>query len=1675
MPQHFTMAGRDQQSGPSGGTGFLFGNIDKKGRLDEEYLSDDAKDTIDNVGAKVVNENDRQLREIEALPLKSSAPAEEDYDASDGVDYFDEDEELDEETRTDMAEVALRKAAEEDDEDENYDDDDDEGDDKAKKKSDEPPENSALAEQLRLMAAAREAKSMPEPPPPPRDPDVEIEDDPLPFSRFFTRPAPPLQFKPRPRTYGFMPSSQPVHDVRSDDADLLERRPTVSAVDPAEVVVALDAKNAAMRRPTTRKRREPVEITDREEYLAAAQPLETGFIEKEVNEKGHALVQQVEWEDDIVWGDDGDDEEQWWNEEMEGKGKDGEAKAIDAGNEDDDDDDDEFEDAFVMNVDHPEENVGSVSEQKPSDGNDDVDDDMGWEDVDINGGEKAADARKDPKVENTDPELDDDDDAMDWEDAEPNGTKAGEAPRESAAGVKQESNLKSSKSTGSAEGGEKEEKDANASEKEEKKDDEPPKKLVPTSDIGKSVIAVNRDLAEGTWVHGIAWDSHSESETDERLQKTEAYGMKDLRERFTRLILDMNDPNMVLEHLSDDSKDNNTENSVGHAEEPGRSKLKLSDLIFATGTQVQQLLQADRFNISNDLYYARGASHHLKVDRRDVLRGLQVAPPLSKCQTTKTCIPESELLSFRRPKLVKSKVPDPMVVQPLRRKRPKGGHAQIAGQIPKRKTELNCSEKDAYRVSLYEYPLERQPPIMLVPGMSSRIVTYQRKKSAAEAQKASKDAAGTAEADTIFMAPDEVPPVAAGDIQADEKPLSVLESHILTAPCAKSAPQTTDFLLTTNGKDMYVREIDSIIGVGMTEPKVEVMAPNTERYKRYAKERAHLWIVREFSRQQREIVKAHKKKRENEVVLRNPPYITKEEIWREFFRRRTYPQGSLTKMLKDMANYQNGKYAMPPEPKPGTPREAELLRTLNPVETAAFEAMDAGWEQILNRGIRTYTHPSSQGNILSAADPGKTGLEFGTAVATYFKCHLLKTPWYVTANKIAIQSAQMKELLQVLSLARIVNDLREGGNVMESRLMSLSPAEMNNVLSNHFKLNAKKIPEGIDERRELLRELSQKKSKSTVNDVSNYSHVIANVFKKHRDAGLGKGAAIAAQGTSMIGGTHLGLPLDVQRRALEDGEVEELPIEEEDFYPEKDGETVYAIAKRQLSKRKETRPDNDKGTHKSPVSAQKNSLTDAPRGAVSSSKPPLPHSRVPQQKVVSPSQKSSQPSGDDGKKKKKVTRLKVTKKVLAEDGSSKNVVSYITDPKEIARILEKRNKAKQKKETSDRGPNTSGVKIAIDLKRLTQASKAGSKGKGGAGDKKKAKKGGKKAGEASTPTVRKIAGENGQIGKIKISTKQLHKDREQAALKRKRSQYGDDIDYRAKKTAKTSRRKRNGKVQLNGILERIEKTIRETEGYIVPGSFPIRIARLKNGESPPPNVVPSNLAIPKGTGLDFTAPVDTKTVPTYTQIVKKPMYLNLVRQKCRRQEYNSGSEFVADMQLMASNARLFNSSDDVQWVVQHAQLLLDVAVEQASRRADELQVAEEMLRVEKAEEAKAGNAGTKSKKSKPKCKGKKNPNKKQNSNAVVVIDGPDRQAPGAPSALPDVVDLIDDPPLENQDRDPMRSPAASPDPGASMLDAGITADDIYAIDRPEMPSDGIQESADNLVLDLDDVGGPDGL
>eukprot|EP00173_Palmaria_palmata_P004525 Plantae.Rhodophyta-Palmaria_palmata.ctg637.p1 GENE.Plantae.Rhodophyta-Palmaria_palmata.ctg637~~Plantae.Rhodophyta-Palmaria_palmata.ctg637.p1 ORF type:complete len:697 (-),score=159.37 Plantae.Rhodophyta-Palmaria_palmata.ctg637:652-2583(-) len=635
--------------------------------------------------------------------------------------------------------------------------------------------------------------------------------------------------------------------------------------------------------------------------------------------------------------------------------------------------------------------------------------------------------------------------------------------------------------------------------------------------------------------------------------------------------------------------------------------------------------------------------------------------------------------------------------------------------------------------------------------------------------------------------------------------------------------------------------------------------------------------------------------------------------------------------------------------------------------------MESGWHNLIGNGVRKLTHPS-QANVRAAAE--KTGLASGPAVGAFIWSQLLRVPWYKSQVMIAAQRQQKKELIQVLSSARIANDLREGGTVMENRVSSLTSAEAANVLVNQYRVQTRKIPQELEARKAMVLELATKKSRGM--DAVDYQTVIAGVIEKQRNIGSNRTAAGAGVTAAVAAGGFMIIPLEDQLAALERGDVSRLPREVNRATPQDEPSSSPKAASGGSHGQSKAEANSHHGKSGGP--------SPNPNRSTGGAKPVLKISAgangtrenktVPASdagKKISTLEAAGSTAGGSGqvvvKKKVKKTSIKLTRTVKNADGTTSKVVETITDPEQIE-FWKNKNRSNTSsgganKKAGGDGPATSkpSLKLNINVRKLSETggNKAPVKKKvvSGSSDRKRGtsctdaagssfKK--KKSSSSASPAaagVQKLS-HKGSLGKITINQKAVREAQERKAAKRKRSQSyeGDDLDNpmrKAPKKGSTSRRKRNGAVTLNGILGEVEAKVRASEGYIVTFEPEIRIARVKPGVNLPEGKVPTSLTTPKNTALDLTKSVESKS---YKDVVKKQMYFDLIRRNCQQTKYKSAADFLGDFALMVRNAQAFNQTPEVKWVIQHTQLLEEIALECVADSRAEIDAAESILKAE---------------------------------------------------------------------------------------------------------------------------------
>lgn len=311
----------------------------------------------------------------------------------------------------------------------------------------------------------------------------------------------------------------------------------------------------------------------------------------------------------------------------------------------------------------------------------------------------------------------------------------------------------------------------------------------------RSVVSRPRNAAlnNGSWFSSIIWDPTSRFE------------------RFDRLIMDMNDPEMILEN----------EKTLGEK----TSSLLRADAppMIKTSKYAQEL---DKFNLSNDRMYEMSKEHRHRV--RQTLGQLVIrhAWPAVKLQLPfyKTRLSKHETRSWHRPAI---QFPSGMTITFSRvrsSKRTKDGEKRSKDPAEVLRSTRDLTLKDSGGFVLCEYS-EEFPPLLSNLGMGSLLVNYYRKKDAKD------DHIPRADLGEAFVLDitDESPFMKFGSVEPGQTQ-TVLYNNLTRAPLFRHKPEQNDFLFvrstTKNEVRYYLRDIKNLFLAGQTYPVQPIPGPH---------------------------------------------------------------------------------------------------------------------------------------------------------------------------------------------------------------------------------------------------------------------------------------------------------------------------------------------------------------------------------------------------------------------------------------------------------------------------------------------------------------------------------------------------------------------------------------------------------------------------------------------------------------------------------------------------------------------------------------------------------------------------------------------------------------------------------------------------------------------------------
>ncbi|XP_016841601.1 transcription initiation factor TFIID subunit 1 [Nasonia vitripennis] len=354
----------------------------------------------------------------------------------------------------------------------------------------------------------------------------------------------------------------------------------------------------------------------------------------------------------------------------------------------------------------------------------------------------------------------------------------------------------------------------------------------------------NEELVYGLWEEEIIWDS----ENMKRIPKPKI------------LTLDPNDENIIL-GIPDD-----IDPALLHKENGPQPKVKIphphvkkSKLLLGKAGVINVLEEdapppppkspdRDPFNISNDIYYLPRSSEttlRMKVGGGNLI---QHSTPVVELRApfVQTHMGQMRLRNFHRPPLKRYShgplaQPGPHGVLPLvkhiKKKAKLREQERIAsggGDVFFMRTAEDLTGRDGELV-LIEFS-EEHPPLINQVGMCSKIKNYYKRKAGKDTGPPNFKYGETAYAHTSpFLG-----------VLTPGQTIQAVENNMYRAPIYEHQVPQTDFLIIRSRQQYYIREIDALFVAGQECPLYEVPGPNSKRANNFVRDFLQVFIYRLF-------------------------------------------------------------------------------------------------------------------------------------------------------------------------------------------------------------------------------------------------------------------------------------------------------------------------------------------------------------------------------------------------------------------------------------------------------------------------------------------------------------------------------------------------------------------------------------------------------------------------------------------------------------------------------------------------------------------------------------------------------------------------------------------------------------------------------------------------------------
>ncbi|XP_048838962.1 transcription initiation factor TFIID subunit 1 isoform X2 [Brienomyrus brachyistius] len=431
----------------------------------------------------------------------------------------------------------------------------------------------------------------------------------------------------------------------------------------------------------------------------------------------------------------------------------------------------------------------------------------------------------------------------------------------------------------------------------------------------------NEELVYGRWEDNIIWDDQA----------------MDYLLSPPVLTLDPNDENIILE--IPDEKEERTSNSPSKENKKETALKKSRILLGKTGVIKEEPQQnmsqpevKDPWNLSNDEFY-----YPKQQGLRGTFGGNIIQHSIPAVELRQPFFPTHmgpmKLRQFHRPTLKKYSFgalsqPGPHPVQPLlkhikkkAKMREQERQASGGGDMFFMRTAQDLTGKDGDLI-LAEYS-EEYPPLFMQVGMATKIKNYYKRKPGKDP-----GAPDCKYGETVYC---HTSPFL-GSLHPGQL-LQAFENNLFRAPIYLHKMPETDFLVLRTRQGYYIREIVDIIVVGQECPLYEVPGPNSKRANTHIRDFLQVFIYRLFWKSKD-----------------RPRRIRMEDIKKAF---PSHSESSIRKRLKLCADFKrtgmdSNWWVLKPDFR--LPTEEEIRAMVSPEQCCAYYSMLVAEQRLKDAG-----------------------------------------------------------------------------------------------------------------------------------------------------------------------------------------------------------------------------------------------------------------------------------------------------------------------------------------------------------------------------------------------------------------------------------------------------------------------------------------------------------------------------------------------------------------------------------------------------------------------------------------------------------------------------------------------------------------------------------------------------